>query len=102
MAFTMDRAGAIASHESSGSSTLACLALTGLTVLVVTCHCRNVEAAEFRSDTTVLSDDIVYDVNADGTSTTDRTESVRIDTDKGVKEQGRFLCATAIRSRTWT
>ena len=89
MTFTRDRAGAIVSHESSGSSKLVRLALSGLAVLVVTCHCCNVDAAEFRSDTTVLSDDIVYDVNSDGTSTTDRTESVRIDTDKGVKEQGQ-------------
>jgi transglutaminase-like putative cysteine protease len=49
-----------------------------------------VHAATFQPSATVLSDDIVYDVNADGTFTDIETETIRIDTDLGVKQLGQI------------
>src|ERR1700688_1538569 len=92
MTFAIDRKGKIVILkllEHSKSINFAFAAFAAFSVLLITCYGSDVNATEVRSDTTVLSDDIVYNVNADGTSTTDRTESVRIDSDKGVKEQGQ-------------
>jgi Domain of Unknown Function with PDB structure (DUF3857) len=65
-------------------------ASAGAVVLITSCYCCNVLAEEFKPDATVLNDDIVLNVNADGSSTTDRTESIRIDTEKGIREQGQI------------
>ncbi len=48
--------------------------------------CNYVHAAPFQPNTTVLSDDIVYDVNADGTNTKVETETIRLNTDQGVSQ----------------
>ena len=57
---------------------------------VATSPCANAQAAEFQPNFTVLSDDIVYNVNADATSTTDETEVIRLNTDQAVKQRGQI------------
>jgi len=47
-------------------------------------------ADTFTPDVTVTHDDIVYNVNADGTYTKDETETFRINTDQGVKHYGQI------------
>ncbi|NYH19413.1 hypothetical protein GGD41_006641 [Paraburkholderia bryophila] len=46
--------------------------------LFVAALCGQAQAGAFQSNITVLSDDIVYTVNADGTYTKDETETFRI------------------------
>jgi transglutaminase-like putative cysteine protease len=52
--------------------------------------CGHAHAVAFQPNVTVLSDDIAYDVNADGTFTDVETESIRIDTDQGVKQASQI------------
>jgi transglutaminase-like putative cysteine protease len=48
------------------------------------------QAADFQPNITVLSDEIVYDVNADGTFTMDEIARLRINTDQGVKARSQL------------
>lgn len=89
MTYAIGRAGKIVIYKLPNYSKFINSTFAGFAVLTATCYCCNVDAAEFQSDTTVLRDDIVYNVNADGTATTNQTESVRIDTHNGVKEHGQ-------------
>ena len=57
--------------------------------LVITGHTAPSMAAGFQADTTVLNDDSVYDVNADGTYTLDETVSVRIETEQGIEQRSQ-------------
>jgi transglutaminase-like putative cysteine protease len=57
-----------------------------LTACATAIACNYACAAPFQPGVTVLSDDIVYDVNADGTNTMLETESARLNTDQGVKQ----------------
>ena len=50
----------------------------------------NAAAADYQPSTTVLSDDTVYNVKADGSFTQDQTRSIRIETDEGVKSYGQI------------
>ncbi|PQV47562.1 DUF3857 and transglutaminase domain-containing protein [Paraburkholderia sp. BL21I4N1] len=61
-----------------------------LSGLVVTALCSQAQAGAFQPNITVLSDDIAYSVNADGTYTKDETESFRINTDQGVKQSSQI------------
>ncbi|WP_158939318.1 DUF3857 and transglutaminase domain-containing protein [Burkholderia sp. S171] len=47
-------------------------------------------AADYQPSTTVLTDDIVYNVNADGSFMLDQTRSIRIETGEGVKNFGQI------------
>lgn len=58
--------------------------------LFVAALCGQAQAGAFQSNITVLSDDIVYTVNADGTYTKDETETFRINTDQGVKQSSQI------------
>ncbi|WP_244111288.1 DUF3857 domain-containing protein [Burkholderia gladioli] len=59
-----------------------------LASLILSTSCLAVHAAEYRANSTILSNDIVYDVHADGSYTKDVTELDRIDTEQGVREGG--------------
>lgn len=59
-------------------------------VLAIAGVCGRVDAAGFQPESTVLRDDIVYNINADGTSTADRVESLRIETAEGVRHLGQI------------
>jgi len=56
--------------------------LIGLVSISSTAHAQT---TAFQPSLTELSDDIVYDVKADGTYTKDETESIRLNTDQAVK-----------------
>jgi transglutaminase-like putative cysteine protease len=58
-------------------------------VMVVAGACGQIQAAEFQSNFTLVSDDITYTVNADGTYTKDETESLRLNTEQSVKQGGQ-------------
>lgn len=57
-----------------------------IVTLAATTPYISAQAAAFQSNVTVLSDEIVYNVNADGTYTRDESESFHINTDQGVKQ----------------
>ena len=50
---------------------------------------KTTQPADFKPNITILVDDTVYNVNADGTYTKDITESFRINTDQGVQQRGQ-------------
>lgn len=52
--------------------------------------CLTVLASQFQLSETRLSDDIVYDVNADGTYTLDETIQYRVNRDQGAKESSQL------------
>jgi transglutaminase-like putative cysteine protease len=52
--------------------------------------CTGACAATFQPNITVLSDDIVYDVHADGTFTDVETEVIRLDTEQGVRQSSQI------------
>jgi transglutaminase-like putative cysteine protease len=59
-------------------------------VFAVAGYAVNAPAADFQPSTTVLSDDNVYNVKADGSFTQDQTRSIRIETGEGVKDFGQI------------
>ncbi|RKP51065.1 DUF3857 domain-containing protein [Trinickia fusca] len=54
----------------------------------------------FGPDATMLSDDIAYDVHADGTHIMEETERVRIDSDRGIKRYAQMSlhCSTSLEA----
>ncbi|MCR1767323.1 DUF3857 domain-containing protein [Burkholderia glumae] len=68
--------------------------------LVLAPWCVAAHAAAYQPDITMLTQDIAYDVHADGTYTKDLAESWRIDTEKGVREdgEGRLSYSTALQA----
>lgn len=63
--------------------------LTAATALVC-CTAMPVWAAALQPDITILNDDIIYDVNQDGTFTMDEVETFRLNTDQGVKQHSQI------------
>jgi hypothetical protein len=59
-------------------------------MLVVATHSAAAIAGDFRPNTTVLNDDNVYNVKADGTYTLDEVVSYRIETDQGVQQRSQI------------
>lgn len=59
-----------------------------LITLALACSCAR--AAPFQSNVTVLSNDIAYDIHADGTFTKQVSETYRINTDQGVKNDSQM------------
>ncbi|MFL9865722.1 DUF3857 domain-containing protein [Paraburkholderia fungorum] len=60
-----------------------------LIAAAITAHATIVFAANFDPPVTVLSDESIYTVNRDGTSTDDQTRSIRIENDEGVRTYGQ-------------
>ena len=60
-----------------------------LIAAAIAAHATIAFAANFDPPVTVLSDDNIYTVNRDGTSTLDQTRSIRIENDQGVKSYGQ-------------
>ncbi len=79
---------------------MAAAPLARLVSFALAASCVAAHAAAYRPDTTLLTQDIVYDVHADGTYTKDVTESWRIDTEKGVREdgEGRLSYSTSLQA----
>ena len=66
------------------------LAHKTIILLAVAGYAVSAAAVDYQPGTTVLSDDNVYNVNADGSFTLDETRSIRMDTDEGVKSYGQI------------
>jgi transglutaminase-like putative cysteine protease len=64
--------------------------LAVITTLAAATPYISAQAAAFQPNFTVVSDEIVYNVNADGTYTKDESERFRINTDQGVKQAGQI------------
>jgi transglutaminase-like putative cysteine protease len=64
--------------------------LTSSLLLAFTLACSCARAAPFESNITVLSNDIAYDIRADGTFTRQESERFRINTDQGVKNDSQM------------
>jgi transglutaminase-like putative cysteine protease len=71
------------------SKSIAGLFMAHLIATAIAAHATIAFAANFDPPVTVLSDDIIYTVNRDGTSTLDQTRSIRIENDEGVKSYGQ-------------
>ncbi|ASL42078.1 hypothetical protein bAD24_I01220 [Burkholderia sp. AD24] len=56
---------------------------------VITAHCTVAFAGDYSPPVTVLSDENVYTVNGDGTSTHDQTRAIHIENDEGVRTYGQ-------------
>jgi transglutaminase-like putative cysteine protease len=66
------------------------LGLLGTSSLVSGAQPQPTAAQAYQPPVTILRDDITYDVEADGTFTNDESESVRINTDQGVKTRSQL------------
>src|ERR1035437_4722224 len=71
-------------------SRLITLGLLGISALVSRAQPQPTAAQPYQPPVTILRDDITYDVEADGTFTNDESESVRINTDQGVKTRSQL------------
>jgi len=63
--------------------------LAHLVAAVIAAHCTVAFAADYNPPVTVLSDENIYTVNRDGTSTHDQTRSIHIENDEGVRTYGQ-------------
>lgn len=71
------------------SNSIVGLFMAHLIAAAITAHATIACAADFDPPVTVLSDDSIYTVNRDGTSTRDQTRSIRIENEEGVRTYGQ-------------
>src|SRR5476651_1173964 len=76
--------------QKNQSKSIVGLFMAHLLTAAIVAHATLAFAANFDPPVTILSDDNIYTVNRDGTSTLDQTRSIRIENDQGVKSYGQI------------